>query len=347
MGVGDILDQAIRIYRRNFVPLVTIVAVVSLPYAALQIVLTLLTNPFAFSSSQTPSSFNPDALNTGVLLAGQFLSVGLALIYIFAAVFQSGALTAFVSEKFLGRAISVREAYGRAFHRWLALLMATVLLFIIFGAVFGALCSLWLVPLLGITTLGSGLDSNSSAAFGMLTLALCCLIGPALVVAIYLGVRWTFFIQTIVLENYNSTGGLGRSWKLVKGSFWRAFFVIAALAALVAVLNLGLYLLSLMLAIVLQSPFLLVILNGVSLQLINIILTPLQFAALTILYYDLRIRHEGFDLQMQMQQLPQAPATPASVEPPAPSASAASAAPTLDLPPLYSRDDYTPKADGS
>lgn len=349
MSVGDILDQAIRIYRRNFVPLVIIVAIVSLPYVALQLAITLLTNPFTLGFSQTSQSFDPDAINTGTLLAGQLLSLGLALAYGVALVFQSGALTAFVSEKFLGRAISVREAYGRAFRRWLALLIAVVLLSIIFGVVLSAMCGLWLVPLMGISALGAGLDSGSSAAFGVVTLMLCCLVGPALAVAIFLGVRWSFFVQAIVLEDYNSSGGLGRSWKLVKGSFWRAFFVIAALALLVFVLNLGLYLLALTLAALTQSPIALVILSSVSMQLINIIFTPLQFAALTILYYDLRIRKEGFDLQMQMQQLPQAAPLPMSAppEPQVPPAPPATNAPSLDLPPLYSRDDYPPRQDAS
>ncbi|MDL1897907.1 hypothetical protein FBQ82_16755 [Anaerolineae bacterium CFX7] len=87
MSVGDILDQAIRIYRRNFVPLVIIVAIVSLPYVALQLAITLLTNPFPLGFSQTPQSFDPDAINTGTLLAGQLLSLGLALAYGVALVF--------------------------------------------------------------------------------------------------------------------------------------------------------------------------------------------------------------------------------------------------------------------
>lgn len=35
--------------------------------------------------------------------------------------------------------------------------------------------------------------------------------------------------------------------------------------------------------------------------LVAILITPIQFAVMTILYYDLRIRKEGFDLQLAMQ----------------------------------------------
>lgn len=345
MSVGDILDRAIRIYRQNFVPLVIIVAIVSLPYTILQLAITLLTNPFVLNLSN-PQSVTPDTFNTGLMIAGQLLAYVLVLAYSVAVVFQSGALTAFVSEKFLGRAITVRQAYGRAFSRWLALLIATFLLGVIFVAVFGVLCGLWMIPFLGFAAIGSGLDSASAAALSAASLALCCLFLPATVVGIYLVVRWLFYIQAIVLENYNSTGGMGRSWKLVKGSFWRVFFLLAALTLLVIVLNVGFYMLAIFVSALLQSPMLILVMSSISLQLINLIITPLQFAALTVLYYDLRIRKEGFDLEWQMQQLPEAPSAPTftpTSEPQPPTAPPASIEPPLDLPPLYSRDDYDKK----
>lgn len=345
LSVGDILDHAIRIYRRNFAPLVLIVAIISLPYTAIQFVLTLLTNPFLLGFARNASPISPSELNTSLALAGQLVGFLFMLLYVFAAIFQSGALTAFVSEKFLGRAITVRQAYRRAVQHWLALLIATVLLTLVFVALFGALCSLWVVPFLGIGALGSTLDSESSAAFGLFSLMFCCLLLPMLSVGVFFSVRWAFFVQAIVLENYNSTGGLGRSWKLGKGSFWRILFVLAALTLLVLGLNLGFYLLALTLAMALQSPILIAAFVSVSLQLVNILVTPLQFSVLTILYYDLRVRKEGFDLQMQMQRLPDAPFAPISTAAPEtptapPPSSDASA---LDLPPLYSRDDYSPK----
>jgi hypothetical protein len=346
MSAGDILDRAIRIYRQNFVPLVIIVAIISLPYTAIQVAITLLTNPFVSGFAPDPQSVTSDTLNTGMWIVGQLLAFVLALVYSVAVVFQSGALTAFVSEKFLGRPITVRQAYGRAFRRWLSLLIATFLLTVIFVVVFGVLCGVWLVPFLGFAAVGSGLDSSSSAAFSIISLALCCLFVPALGVGTFLVVRWIFFIQAIVLENYNSTGALGRSWKLGKGSFWRVFFLLVALTVLVLVLNFGFYLLAIFVSTLLQSPFLIVVLSSISLQLINIIITPLQFAALTVLYYDLRIRKEGFDLEWQMQNLPEAPSAPTlapAFEPQPPPASPASAESSLDLPPLYSRDNYVEK----
>lgn len=347
MSAGDILDQAIRIYRRNFVPLVSIVAIVSVPIAVLQVIATLISFPFSSFFPSGSTDFDPDSLNTTRLLLGQALLYLVALVAAVAAIFQSAALTALVSERFLGRPITVRQAYGRALRRWLALLIAVFLIGLVNAVVFGALFAVFFVPFLGFGLLGAESDSSASAVMGILSLVLCCLIFPALGVAIFLNTRWAFFIPAIVLENYNSTGGMGRSWRLVKGSFWRVALILFMLIILVYVFSLGPILLATFLALALASPALLAIVNSVATTLINIILSPLQFAALTILYYDLRIRKEGFDLQVQLQGLPDPAASPqtepARREPPAPAPSAAppSDEAPLDLPPLYSRDDYS------
>lgn len=338
MNAGDILDHAIRIYRRNFVPLVTIVAIVSLPFAAMQVAIALLTNPFGFGFPNNSQQFNPDSFATSTFLAGQLLGYVVMILSALAIIFQSAALAVYVSERFLGRPITVRQAYGRAFSRWLSLLIAVILLALVNIAIFGSLFGVWLVPFIGFAATSSGMGGAESAIFGAITLLLCCLLVPAIAIGVFLNTRWAFFIQAIVLENYNSTGGMGRSWKLVKGSFWRVFLMLLVLAIIVYAFSMGPILLVTMGAALLASPIFIVVMTTLSQTLITLIITPLQFAALTVLYYDLRIRKEGFDLELQMQELPPAPPPVNTLTTPAPPQS--NPAPPLDLPPLYSRDDY-------
>lgn len=349
MSAGDILDQAIRIYRRNFVPLVTIVAIISVPLTLLQVLAQLLTYSSTGAFGSSASSFNPESFNGTTLLLGQGIVLFSLLLTGIGAIFQQGALSAFVSERFLGRQVTVRQAYGRAFRRWLSLLIAVLLLAGANVVLIGSLLGIWLVPLIGIAALNSGGNGGASAIGGIITLLLCCLILPAIGLSIFLNTRWAFFEQAIVLENYNSTGGLGRSWKLVKGTFWRVLGMVFVLGVIVYLFSAGPILLVTMGAAFLPSPIFSVVINGIASSLIVIVMTPLQYAALTILYYDLRIRKEGFDLQVQMRELPEVPTTlqtealPA-LEPTAPEAqpSTSQEAP-LDLPPLFSRDDYPPK----
>lgn len=337
MSAGDILDQAIRIYRRNFVKLVTIVAIVTVPFALVQTLAAFIAYPLS------TSSFDADALDTGRVVFGQAITYLATFVAAIAAIFQNGALAAFVSEKFLGRDVTVRQAYGRALHRWLALLIAVFLIGLVNVVVFGTLFGVFLIPFIGIAALGSTSDSGASAVLGVISLMLCCLLVPALIVAIFLNTRWAFFIQAIVLENYNSTGGMGRSWKLVKGSFWRVFLLLFVIWLIIYLFSVGPVLLLTVGAALLASPVLIALGSAVANTLVSLIMTPLQFAALTVLYYDLRIRKEGFDLQLQMQQLPKAapPSTPAPSEPTTLVVPPAPTEPPSDLPPLYSRDDHT------
>ena len=333
MSAGDILDQAIRLYRRNFVPLVSIVAIVNVPFALIQVIVTFLTNPFAATFPGAPQNFDPATFSATTLLVGQGIAALAALLGVLAVVFQNAALVTFIAERFLDRSITARQAYRRAFRRWLSLLLAVFLLALVNLGVLGGLFGIFFVPFIGLAALDAGANSQASAFAGMISPLFCCLLIPALGAVVFLDTRWSLFMPSIMLENYNSTGGMGRSWKLVKGSFWRVFFMLLILIAILYLFTPGLILLFTMGAVFLPNPLLLVVINSVASSLITIIITPLQLAVLTILYFDLRIRKEGFDLQLQMQNLP----------PPLPVSSAPTAAqePPLDLPPLFSRDDYS------
>lgn len=308
MNAGDILDQAIRIYRHNFVSLVTIVAIIAVPVILVQVLFFASLIPFTLDGSPSPE-FGTDP--TAVLGLGA-VSYVVVLIGAILAIFQNAALAWFVSERFLGRPATVRQAYGNALRRWLSLLIAALLLSLAVGGLFLFLFAGAFVPFLALGAFGAN-DTAAGAAAGLAVLCLCVLIIPAFVVAIFLYTRWTFWNQAIVLEKYNSTGGLGRSWKLTKGSFWRVLGFNFILVIIIGAFSAGpIYLLSFA-TIFLPSPFIGAILQTLASSLITMIMTPLQFAVLTILFYDLKIRKEGFDLQFQMQdEPPTAPPPPDS-----------------------------------
>jgi len=131
-----------------------------------------------------------------------------------------------------------------------------------------------------------------------------CVTFPIVFIAYYgVWVRLLFATQAIVLENLGGMDGLRRSWRLVRGSFWRVLGIALVLSILVGIIGTGpVYLIS-FLTNALPSPAFAIVINATAQSLINIAVLPLQFAAFTLLYYDLRIRKEGFDLQLMAQQL--------------------------------------------
>jgi hypothetical protein len=290
MTIGDILDQTFTLYRKHFKTLLGIVAVVNVPLLVLQTLGLLSLAPLFPTTLNTPPRTAPrapfadiDPNWLGALVVGFISFFGLVvLVAIIANVFQQAALALAISENYLGRAITVLEAYRRALRYWRPLLL-TLLLFLLGGLI-------WL-PL-----------------FVILFIVIPCLGGIAFLSAsALLFMRFVFTWQAIVLENTNGLGGLRRSWHLVgpftAQPFWRVVGVFLLLSILVGAVTSGpSYLVGFTIAF-LPSPMLGLVVNTALTNLISLVVMPLSFTAQTLLYYDLRIRHEGFDLQMRAQQL--------------------------------------------
>lgn len=297
LGIGDILDRAVRIYRRNFVTLVSIIAVISLPLLLIQVLAAALTLPW-LTNSVNGDAFAIQALG-GLFFLAQFVTV---IVTFFATIFQVGAIAAFVSEQLKGRTLSLREAYGQALRRGVSLVIATVLLGLVIVTLLGVLFVPFLLPL-GISSIARSIDDS---VLGIMSVLVCCFGLPLSLIYLYLSVRWMFYGQAIVVENYNSTGGLGRSWKLVKGKFWRTLGFYLILAILVIAFTTGpIYLLTFF-SFLIPSLALATIMNSVAQTLLQVIILPIQYVALTLYYFDLRVRQEGYDLELQLEQDPDA-----------------------------------------
>jgi hypothetical protein len=102
----------------------------------------------------------------------------------------------------------------------------------------------------------------------------------------YIAVRFTVASQAAVLEKQGVTDSLRRSWNLVEGNWWRVFGIVIVVTILVGVLEaLAGRLVGAVAGDVLGT--------GLSTAVVGILIQPIQAIALTLLYYDLRIRKEG------------------------------------------------------
>ena len=302
MTVGDILDQSFSLYRKNFTTLVGIVAVVHVPLLVLQIAGGLL---FGTQLINRNGSFALTQTQSLATLAGIGILGLSAIVAGLASIFETSALSVVVSERLLGNSVNLRQAYGRALSHWRALL---AMIFIIFGATVFCLLLLF-IPLVLLLVLvgalsGTGTGSAAAALSTSLFACLICLALPIVLIGSYaVSVRLLFAPQAIVLENMGGIDGLRRSWRLVRGSFWRVLGITLVLSILVAIIGQGPAYVIAIVANLLPFPVLGLVINATAQSLINVIVLPLQFAAFTLLYYDLRIRKEGFDLQLMAQQL--------------------------------------------
>ena len=123
-----------------------------------------------------------------------------------------------------------------------------------------------------------------------------------IVPGIWLAVKLSMVFPAVVFERRNAFTAVGRSWGLTSGHWWRTFRTLAVvfLITFVAQLVLGGVvggILGASDASELTTAVVLTLVNVITLALTY----PLWAAVTTVLYYDLRVRSEGFDLQLLAQ----------------------------------------------
>jgi hypothetical protein len=148
--------------------------------------------------------------------------------------------------------------------------------------------------------------------FGGLGLAALALFLPA----IWLGVAWSLAFPVLIAEGQRGAAALSRSFRLVKTRWWPVFgalvlaFLLQSFIGLIFGIPLGI------LTVNTDSNSLSAILFTMVVSVASsVITTPFMAAVLVLIYFDLRVRKEGFDLQL----LSQGVGLPGGVSPGAPS----------------------------
>jgi Membrane domain of glycerophosphoryl diester phosphodiesterase len=151
-----------------------------------------------------------------------------------------------------------------------------------------------------ITALVLLLSAVGAGGLGVLlaVLALIALI-PALIM-VY--VRTVVAVPAIVLEHVSGWHGLQRSWQLISGRFWPTFGRMLLLALIAGIM-------SSVIGAIVEVPgaaldpgnsFVFSQLGG---AIAAVFVGPITYIGVTLLYYDIRIRKEGFDIEMLARSL--------------------------------------------
>lgn len=309
MNVGDLLDAAFKLYRRHFLTFVGIAALLQVPMAILLTAVQFLLG--GISSRFMDLSGDPAAISRSLTqtLALSGLSSVLALLQVL--VVQnliSGALANAISRSYLGREVTILESYRFGTRRLMALIGASLLLFLVVLAVGGLLIGLPLGFLAAVAAGGDPQQAGLGVALFFCAFGLLVLFGLG---ALFLYARLILSTQTIVLEGQGPVAGLRRSWQLVGGSYWRVvlvavlMWVISWIVSTITSLPLAAATFIITLRDPAQLPDSLAavqVLSALASQIGYILVLPLQLSVFTLLYYDLRVRREGYDLELMAQQ---------------------------------------------
>jgi hypothetical protein len=287
MPLPELLDELFRLYRRHF----SVIAGISLLLVLPGLLASLLsgsykTNPIGSLLQYTSSGGGAAVLqqiqaqqaqqNTGWSLLGGL--IGLIIVP-----FSVGALYRAAVDGANGQPMTIRSVLSETLARYWPLFGFAALAFLI-------------VVLWGIAVL------IGSVLLVLPGLAVFC-------AGVYLLVRWSVSLPAMMAENVGPIRGLGRSWSLVKGMWWRTFGII--LIVIVAYIIIDLALLALFGVVTAVIPANTDLRSGLATAattLVDALIAPLFPIVLTLLYFDLRVRKEGLDLEQLAKQASSGPA---------------------------------------
>lgn len=288
MGIGELLDRTFTLFRRAWKPLLILGLISILPSflmtAFLNTVMTVdqgsMLQSFAMTIAREAQF---DRVST--LLSAFSIYALMWLLILFLSPIWTGAFIGAAHQVVMGETPTIGSAFRTSFSRYWAMLGTNILL--------------------GLVNL---------VAFPVLVIGGLVIFSPLTLTAGYL-VLWTFFgfcTQAIIIEGISGgPDAMKRSWNLVKTRFWPVLGTKLLFTIMLAVVGgiLGIFLqfpTNLLQTLVLHNVFG-ALLMTVTQNLPTIFAAPLAALAITMLYYDTRIRAEGLDLQVQLEQSDQFP----------------------------------------
>ncbi len=266
--IAELLDHTVEMYRHHFVLLFGISAVFLAPLLCLSILVT------------------------------DVMSIVLSLGSLVVSLLVTGAMSYAVACIYLKRPVTIMSAYRVALRYGLDLFVAVV----ITGLVIGVLLGLLIGAMVAVASVGDMFDS----LIGFIAVIGLLVVGILVMVAV--GVLFILSPAVVVLEGKSAMAAVRRSYQLVKAT-WRRVWA-AQICVLVMLYALLIVLTAPILAIVTTtfdrtdptSAMTMGIVSSLVIGLASMVVTPLQMIVTTLLYYDARIRLEGFDIEMLAQQ---------------------------------------------
>ena len=124
-----------------------------------------------------------------------------------------------------------------------------------------------------------------------------------LVPGVYLYVAWAVSVPVLLAEDLRGTHALGRSRALVRGRFWPCLGVLALSFLLQLIVLVAILFVFAQIVDTTGNDTLLFFEQSISTLISNTLVLPFQVAVTTVLYIDLRVRKEGFDVQLMSHAL--------------------------------------------
>ena len=322
LGAGDLIDRAVRLYRRHFFTLIRIAAPPVIVFALGSTISTIGVHAI----STTPS--------TARMLIYFFMIVGGAGIMVAGALFSlivmGGAARNLVAHLLWDEPVSFRSTYTAVKSRFWGLLGASVLvaLWLTFCAWLATMgfYLVFVVVLVGVVAIAQVMPEFVTGI--VVVCGVIAAVVGALILFFLLAGRMAYVPQAMLVEGRSVGSAIGRSFSLASGNVRRLmamalftfFATYSALALLIVPLGWYGWVNGVDVSLFgTEWPAWYAIAYEVIVHCSYILLAPIWLLGLSLLYVDERVRHEGYDIElMAARQLPPMPELPGVMSPFAP-----------------------------
>ncbi len=193
-----------------------------------------------------------------------------------------GAIAHAVGQYYVTNEVSIKRCYSKVWWRAVSVLGATALFW---GAI--------------ATIASPGWVQDNGVAAGILGLA-------ALVVCVGL-IYLAMTIPAVLMESRKPIAAMIRSYELVRGSWWRVLGIVAVFSLVSAGLSLLVSIPFLVAAFLAAEPETTVVLSQafglLGAIVASLAAVPVLWIGMTLLYYDLRVRKEDYDIEALTREM--------------------------------------------
>lgn len=298
-SLGEILDRTAQMYRSHFMLYFGIAAMAASTVLIPKLIGYLL---LSFYTHGNGTQF----AGISVLISG-FMS----LISLLPMALSMAAVAHAVATKYLGQITTIRQAYSsirRRWYRYILILLATY-------------CYSFAPVFVGVVVIGAvSAVVSASVSRNLAVGVLLVLILMAIVAAFWWMLCWALAIPASLLEDLKVHRSLKRSALLTKGARGRIFVMLLLVLVVVTMISYAVQIPMFFLFFLHkgQLTFATQVFSSFGIFLSSSFVIPIWSIALTLFYYDQRIRKEAYDVEWLMEQAGMRPVgAPAEANPPA------------------------------
>lgn len=315
LGAGDLIDRALRLYRRHLFVLIRTAAPPIIVVAAGWMLMSISFRQIFIVSDQSDLFWNVFLLiaSWGIMTTG----------YLLILVVMGGATRTLVAHLLRNDPVTARATYAAVKARFWGLMLASVLILIFVSfMMYAAIFVIEIVVVICVLA-GTGLANfvPSWLIAIMLTAVGLCAIAAIMLGFFFLVGKIAYVPQVMLVEGKGVFDAIGRSFVLAKGNARRlmamTLFTSFATGSAVVLLVVFIVIIGTLNGFDATNsaewPVWYTTLYSIIGPLGSILLTPVWMLGLSLLYVDERVRHEGYDVElMAARQLPEMPETDVS-----------------------------------